>query len=114
MSCDGLGVLAIPSKDSPARYVPEPGVSTFFGRTRNQEEHNRKFNYQEEILALLRKHGVEYDERYARDQKPLCRPLRGLWVCLNSAPTACAVGYVYDRPLRGLSAKALPRLATPL
>ena len=31
---------------------------------RNQEEHHRKNNYQEEFLALLRKHGVEYDERY--------------------------------------------------
>ena len=34
---------------------------------RNQEEHHRKFNYQEEFLALLRKHGVEYDERYVWD-----------------------------------------------
>jgi hypothetical protein len=33
----------------------------------NQEEHHRKFNYQEEFLALLRKHGVEYDERYVWD-----------------------------------------------
>jgi putative transposase len=31
---------------------------------RNQEEHHRKFNYQEEFMALLRKRGVEYDERY--------------------------------------------------
>jgi hypothetical protein len=31
---------------------------------RNQEEHHRKFNYEEEFLALLRKHGVECDERY--------------------------------------------------
>ena len=34
---------------------------------RNQEEHHRKNNYQEEFLALLRKHGVEYDERYVWD-----------------------------------------------
>jgi hypothetical protein len=25
---------------------------------RNQEEHHRKFNYQEQFLALLRKHGI--------------------------------------------------------
>ena len=34
---------------------------------RNQEEHHRKYNYQEEFLALLRKHEVEYDERYVWD-----------------------------------------------
>jgi hypothetical protein len=34
---------------------------------RNQEEHHQKFNYQEEFLSLLRKHGVEYDERYVWD-----------------------------------------------
>lgn len=31
---------------------------------RHQEEHHRKMTFEEEFLALLRKHGVEYDERY--------------------------------------------------
>ena len=31
---------------------------------RNQEEHHRKMTFQEEFLALLKKHGIEYDERY--------------------------------------------------
>ena len=30
----------------------------------NQEEHHRKLSYQDELLALLNKHGVEYDDRY--------------------------------------------------
>jgi len=34
---------------------------------RRQEEHHHQFNYKQEFLALLRKHGVEYDERYVWD-----------------------------------------------
>ena len=31
---------------------------------RNQAEHHRKMTFQEEFLALLKKHGIAYDERY--------------------------------------------------
>src|SRR6266853_1382292 len=31
---------------------------------RNQEEHHRKMSFQEEFLALLKKHRIDYDERY--------------------------------------------------
>jgi putative transposase len=31
---------------------------------RSQAEHHRKRTFQEEFLAFLRKHGIEYDERY--------------------------------------------------
>ena len=31
---------------------------------RNQEEHHRTVTFQEELLDLLRRYGVEYDERY--------------------------------------------------
>ena len=31
---------------------------------KGQPEHQRKMTFQEEFLALLKKHGVEYDERY--------------------------------------------------
>jgi len=31
---------------------------------RNQEAHHRKMSYEEEIFALLKKHGVEFDPRY--------------------------------------------------
>ena len=34
---------------------------------RNQQEHHRKITFQEEFLALLKKHRVEYDERYLWD-----------------------------------------------
>jgi len=30
----------------------------------NQEEHHSKVSFQEELLAFLKKHGVEYDPRY--------------------------------------------------
>jgi putative transposase len=32
-----------------------------------QEEHHRKLTYQEEVLALLKKHGIQYDPRYVFD-----------------------------------------------
>jgi putative transposase len=31
---------------------------------KNQEEHHRRVTFQEEFLALLDKHRIEYDERY--------------------------------------------------
>ncbi len=31
---------------------------------RDQEQHHRLISFQEEFLALLKKHGVEFDERY--------------------------------------------------
>jgi len=33
----------------------------------NQEEHHRKKTFQEEYLAYLKKHKIEYDERYVWD-----------------------------------------------
>ena len=30
----------------------------------NQEEHHRKVSFQEELIAFLKKHEIEYDERY--------------------------------------------------
>jgi len=29
-----------------------------------QEEHHRKISFQEELIAFLKRHGIEYDERY--------------------------------------------------
>jgi REP element-mobilizing transposase RayT len=31
---------------------------------RNQEAHHRKMTYEDEIFALLKKHGVEFDPKY--------------------------------------------------
>ncbi|MBX2992412.1 MAG: IS200/IS605 family transposase [Bacteroidetes bacterium] len=33
----------------------------------NQEEHHRRKTFQEEYVGLLKKHGIEYDERYIWD-----------------------------------------------
>jgi REP element-mobilizing transposase RayT len=41
-----------------------PAVAEYI---RNQEEHHRKQTYQEEFLALLKRHGIEYDPRYLWD-----------------------------------------------
>lgn len=32
-----------------------------------QEEHHRKLTYQEEVLALLKKHGIQFDPRFVFD-----------------------------------------------
>ena len=33
----------------------------------NQEEHHRKETFQEELIRVLKKYGIEYDERYLWD-----------------------------------------------
>jgi REP element-mobilizing transposase RayT len=33
----------------------------------NQEEHHRKIGFQDELRALFRKHGIEWDEKYVWD-----------------------------------------------
>lgn len=30
----------------------------------NQEKHHRKITFEDEFLALLKKHGIEYDPKY--------------------------------------------------
>jgi hypothetical protein len=34
------------------------------GYIKSQEEHHRKMSFQEEFLALLKKHRIPYDERH--------------------------------------------------
>ena len=41
-----------------------PRVTQYIDR---QEEHHKKKTFREELLELLRRHGVEYDERYLWD-----------------------------------------------
>jgi len=38
-----------------------PKVLAYIG---SQEEHHRRRTFKEELLALLERHGVEYDQRY--------------------------------------------------
>ncbi len=33
----------------------------------NQEEHHRRMTFQDELRALLGRHGIEFDERYVWD-----------------------------------------------
>ena len=42
-------------------------LDTIIGYIRNQESHHRKMTFQEEFLALLKKHRIEFDERYLWD-----------------------------------------------
>ncbi|MEX2168168.1 MAG: IS200/IS605 family transposase [Pirellulales bacterium] len=44
--------------------VSESQVDPVRHYIRDQENHHRRLSYQEELRALLEKHGVEYDERY--------------------------------------------------
>ena len=39
-------------------------LETVIEYIKNQEEHHRKMTFQEEFLMLLKKHNVEFDERY--------------------------------------------------
>jgi REP element-mobilizing transposase RayT len=41
-----------------------PGVRQYIA---NQEEHHRRLTFQEEFRLFLKRHGVEYDERYVWD-----------------------------------------------
>ena len=40
------------NRDAVVRYIQE------------QEKHHRKMSFQDELRALMRKHGIEFDERY--------------------------------------------------
>jgi putative transposase len=54
---EGYGVFSI----SPGHVEP---LRTYIA---NQEEHHRQENYQDEFRRLLKKYGLEYDERYLWD-----------------------------------------------
>lgn len=51
---DGYGAFtyAFSAKDNLIRYV------------KNQEEHHKKKTFREELIELLKEHGVEFDEQY--------------------------------------------------
>jgi putative transposase len=42
-------------------------LDTIIQYIRDQKEHHRQMTFQEEFIALLKKHRVEYDERYLWD-----------------------------------------------
>jgi putative transposase len=47
--------------------VSESQVEVVRAYIRNQEEHHRRQTFQEELVALLERHGVQYDPRYLWD-----------------------------------------------
>lgn len=47
--------------------VSESNVESVREYIRNQEEHHRRMTFEEEFIALLEKHGIEYDPRYVFD-----------------------------------------------
>jgi REP element-mobilizing transposase RayT len=47
--------------------VSESQVPTVREYIRNQEEHHRKQTYQDEFVALLERHGIEYNPQYLWD-----------------------------------------------
>jgi REP element-mobilizing transposase RayT len=51
---DGYGAFTVSRSaiDEVAAYI------------RNQREHHKSMTFQEEYIALLKRHGIEYDERY--------------------------------------------------
>lgn len=44
--------------------VSKSAVPDVIDYIKNQHDHHRRMSFQDEYLALLRKHGIEYDERY--------------------------------------------------
>jgi hypothetical protein len=54
---EGFGAFTVSESQAPAvvEYI------------RNQKEHHRKQTYQEEYIALLERHGIEYESRYLWD-----------------------------------------------
>jgi REP element-mobilizing transposase RayT len=47
--------------------VSESQVPNLVTYIRNQAEHHRKQTFQEEFVALLKRHGIEYDPKYLWD-----------------------------------------------
>jgi len=44
--------------------VSESVVPAVIRYIRNQEEHHKKMNFEAELVALLKKHGIEFDAKY--------------------------------------------------
>ncbi len=44
--------------------VSKSNIATVVHYIQNQEKHHRKMTFEDEFIALLEKHGIEYDPRY--------------------------------------------------
>jgi REP element-mobilizing transposase RayT len=47
--------------------VSESGVDAVRDYIANQREHHRRYSFQEEYRAFMKKHGIEFDEKYGWD-----------------------------------------------
>ena len=47
--------------------VSQSNIDVVANYIAKQEEHHRKVSFQDELRALLKRHGVEFDERYVWD-----------------------------------------------
>ena len=47
--------------------VSQSNVEAVQEYIRKQEEHHRKMTFQDELRALFKRHGVEFDEQYVWD-----------------------------------------------
>jgi putative transposase len=53
--------------------VSKSNIATVVRYIQNQERHHRKMTFEEEFIALLKKHGIEYDPRYVWMMPPTGR-----------------------------------------
>jgi REP-associated tyrosine transposase len=44
--------------------VSRSNIAAVIRYIQNQEKHHRKMTFEEEFIALLKKHGIDYDPRY--------------------------------------------------
>ena len=44
--------------------VSQSAVPKVVEYVRNQQQHHRKMTFREELIALLKRHGIKYDEKY--------------------------------------------------
>jgi len=44
--------------------VSKSNIATVVRYIQNQERHHKRMTFEEEFIALLKKHGIEYDPRY--------------------------------------------------
>ena len=47
--------------------ISESQISKVRAYVRNQERHHRRLSFKDELVVLLRKHGIDYDDRYLCD-----------------------------------------------
>ena len=58
------GIAASPGRKDTERSASAYRRSSTVAYIRSQPEHHRRMTFQEEFRKFLKKHGIEYDERY--------------------------------------------------